>query len=79
MDRPETIELVGQTLRWRTEVPFYTHYKSDDGRAFVALSIYGDVDWEIEVIAFHAPLYSAVYQRQGDAAWVLVEKGHGFA
>ena len=50
MDRPETIELVGQTLRWRTEVPFYTHYKSDDGRAFVALSIYGDVDWEIEVI-----------------------------
>ena len=50
MDRPETIELVGQALRWRTEVPFYTHYKSDDGRAFVALSIYGDVDWEIEVI-----------------------------
>ena len=39
MDRPETIELVGQALRWRTEVPFYTHYKSDDGRAFVALSI----------------------------------------
>ena len=35
-----------------------------------------DHDWRI---AFHAPLYSAVYQRQGDAAWVLVEKGHGFA
>ena len=55
MDRPETIELVGQALRWRVvarvgRVPFYTHYKSDDGRAFVALSIYGDVDWEIEVI-----------------------------
>ncbi len=35
-----------------------------------------DHDWRI---SFHAPLYSAVYQRQGDAAWVLVEKGQGFA
>lgn len=35
-----------------------------------------DSDWRIY---FHAPLYDAVYQRQGDALWVLVEKGEGFA
>ena len=35
-----------------------------------------DHDWRI---FFHAPLYSAVYQRQGDGVWVLVRKGEGFA
>lgn len=35
-----------------------------------------DCDWRI---FFHAPLYDAVYQRQGDGIWVLVEKGLGFA
>lgn len=35
-----------------------------------------DTDWRIE---FFAPLYNATYQRQGEAHWVLVEKGRGFA
>lgn len=35
-----------------------------------------DHDWRIY---FFAPLYEATYQRHGDAHWVLVEKGQGFA
>lgn len=35
-----------------------------------------DHDWRIY---FHAPLYEATYQRQGDGVWVLVSKGDGFA
>jgi len=35
-----------------------------------------DHDWRIK---FDAPLYSAVYQRQGKNNWLLVEKGDGFA
>ena len=35
-----------------------------------------DHDWRI---TFFAPLYDAVYQRQGEAHWVLVNKGDGFA
>lgn len=35
-----------------------------------------DDDWRIN---FHAPLYDAEYQRQGDGHWVLVKKGMGFA
>lgn len=35
-----------------------------------------DDDWKIHLIA---PLYEAVYQRQGANHWVLVEKGLGFA
>ena len=35
-----------------------------------------DHDWQI---ALFAPLYEAVYQRQGDAHWVLVVRGLGFA
>lgn len=35
-----------------------------------------DHDWRIH---FHAPLYDATYQRQGEAHWVLVSKGDGFA
>lgn len=35
-----------------------------------------DHDWRIH---FHAPLYDAEYQRQGEGAWVLVRKGEGFA
>ena len=33
-------------------------------------------DWRIW---FHAPLYSAEYQRQGEGVWILVKKGDGFA
>jgi hypothetical protein len=35
-----------------------------------------DHDWRI---FFYAPLYESEYQRQGDAVWVLVSKGEGFA
>ena len=35
-----------------------------------------DHDWRIFK---HAPLYDAVYQRQGPMEWVLIEKGEGFA
>lgn len=35
-----------------------------------------DHDWRIY---FFAPLYEAEYQRQGEAEWVLVRKGMGFA
>jgi hypothetical protein len=35
-----------------------------------------DCDWRIY---YHAPLYDAEYQRQGEAHWVLVSKGLGFA
>jgi len=35
-----------------------------------------DHDWRVW---FNAPLYDATYQRQGEAHWVLVEKGMGFA
>lgn len=35
-----------------------------------------DHDWRIY---FEGPLSNAVYQRQGDDWWVLVEKGPGFA
>jgi hypothetical protein len=35
-----------------------------------------DHDWRVHI---DAPLYSATYQRQGKAEWVLVEKGQGFA
>jgi hypothetical protein len=33
-------------------------------------------DWRISYVA---PLYESEYQRQGDAHWVLVSKGRGFA
>lgn len=33
-------------------------------------------DWRVH---FYAPLYEAVYQRQGKERWVLIEKGQGFA
>jgi len=33
-------------------------------------------DWRVR---FDAPLWEGVYQRQGEAYWVLVEKGMGFA
>lgn len=35
-----------------------------------------DHDWRVR---FDAPLWDGVYQRQGEAHWVLVEKGRGFA
>lgn len=35
-----------------------------------------DHDWRLVI---RAPLYEAVYQRQGDSLWVLVERGDGFA
>ena len=35
-----------------------------------------DHDWRI---FFYAPLYEAVYQRQGDGVWILIQKGQGFA
>jgi hypothetical protein len=35
-----------------------------------------EADWRI---SFHAPLYDAVYQRQGEGHWVLIESGEGFA
>ena len=35
-----------------------------------------DHDWRI---SYFAPLYDAVYQRQGYNHWVLIEKGQGFA
>lgn len=35
-----------------------------------------DHDWQI---FFMAPLYEALYQRQGFGNWVLVKKGKGFA
>jgi len=33
-------------------------------------------DWRVH---FVAPLYEALYQRQGKEHWVLVERGEGFA
>lgn len=35
-----------------------------------------DHDWRLTI---NAPLYDAVYQRQGEGVWVLVERGEGFA
>ncbi len=35
-----------------------------------------DHDWRIY---FYGPMYSAEYQRQGEAVWVLVKKDEGFA
>lgn len=35
-----------------------------------------DHDWRLTI---NAPLYAAVYQRQGDGEWVLVDRGKGFA
>lgn len=35
-----------------------------------------DHDWRLTI---NAPLYTAVYQRQGEGQWVLVERGRGFA
>lgn len=35
-----------------------------------------DHDWRL---AIDGSLYSAVYQRQGEGKWVLVERGEGFA
>lgn len=35
-----------------------------------------DHDWRI---FYYAPLYEAVYQRQSEGHWVLIEKGEGFA
>jgi hypothetical protein len=35
-----------------------------------------DHDWRIY---FHAPLYDAEYQRQGEGMWVLIASGPGFA
>lgn len=35
-----------------------------------------DHDWRV---FYYAPLYEAVYQRQGDEHWVLIKKGDGFA
>lgn len=35
-----------------------------------------DHDWRI---SYYAPLYEAIYQRQGEGHWVLVQKGMGFA
>lgn len=35
-----------------------------------------DHDWRV---VFLAPLWDGVYQRHGEAHWVLVEKGMGFA
>jgi hypothetical protein len=35
-----------------------------------------DHDWRLTI---KAPLYTAVYQRQSEGEWVLVERGEGFA
>jgi hypothetical protein len=35
-----------------------------------------DHDWRLEV---HGPMYGCVYQRHGEAEWVMVEKLDGFA
>lgn len=35
-----------------------------------------DRDWRI---VLHGPLRGSTYQRQGDMAWMLVEKNQGFA
>jgi len=35
-----------------------------------------DHDWRI---SFYAPMWEAVYQRQGTAKWALISKGKGFA
>lgn len=35
-----------------------------------------DHDWRI---VLHGPLRGATYQRQGDMAWLMVEKNEGFA
>lgn len=35
-----------------------------------------DADWRI---VLNAPLWSAVYQRQGECRWVLISSGEGFA
>jgi hypothetical protein len=35
-----------------------------------------DHDWRV---AFYAPLYDSIYQRQDKGKWVLIKKGMGFA
>lgn len=35
-----------------------------------------DHDWRI---TFRAPLYDAVFQRQGEGLWAMIEEGSGFA
>lgn len=41
-----------------------------------AVALDPDHDWRLEI---HGPMYGVIYQRQGCAQWVAIEKLNGFA
>lgn len=69
-----TVTKNGEEVYSESEQPDCDYWSASDAEAMAAKD--PDADWRI---SFHAPLYDAEYQRQGDSHWVLVKKGMGFA